>query len=148
MRKDGKEQSQERILAEHLNGLKRKDFCDFDKPHKRAYEIRKMGVQRAKQGERPVEMSLWKRDGCQTESKAFDKSIVARIVCESGLGLLGVRKKHNLIKGQKLAWWRERMGLDSRKSRWDRMMRSKSFRTQEVTEIDRKEVGEAFSSCG
>ena len=42
----------------------------------------------SKQGGRPVEMSLWKRAGCQTESKAFDKSIVERIVQEPGLGLL------------------------------------------------------------
>ena len=36
------------------------------------------------------------------------------------------------------------MELDSRKkSRRDRMMRSKSFETQEVREIDRKEAGES-----
>ena len=35
------------------------------------------------------------------------------------------------------------MELDStKKSRRDRMMRSKSFETQEVREIDRKEAGE------
>ena len=35
------------------------------------------------------------------------------------------------------------MELDSRKkSRWDRMMRSNSFETQEVREIGPKEVGE------
>ena len=28
---------QERILAEHLDGLKRSDFCDFEKPHQRVY---------------------------------------------------------------------------------------------------------------
>ena len=33
-------------------------------------------------------MSLWKRAGCQTESKAFEISIVERIVREPGLGLL------------------------------------------------------------
>ena len=33
-------------------------------------------------------MSLWKRAGCQTKLKAFEKSIVARIVRELGLGLL------------------------------------------------------------
>ena len=32
-------------------------------------------------------MSLWKRAGCQTESKALEKSIVERIVREPGLGL-------------------------------------------------------------
>ena len=35
------------------------------------------------------------------------------------------------------------MELDSRKSRRDRMMRSKSFDTQEVREIGRKEAGES-----
>ena len=31
-----KSTGQERILAEHLDGLERNDFCDFDRPHKRA----------------------------------------------------------------------------------------------------------------
>ena len=36
------------------------------------------------------------------------------------------------------------MELDSRKKRrWDRMMRSNSFDTQEVREIGRKEAGES-----
>ena len=36
------------------------------------------------------------------------------------------------------------MELDSRKkSRWDRMMRTKSFDMQEVREIGRKEAGES-----
>ncbi len=33
-------------------------------------------------------MSLWKRPGLQTESKALEKSIVERIVREAGLDLL------------------------------------------------------------
>ena len=33
-------------------------------------------------------MSIWKKAGCQTESKAFEKSMVERIVQEPGLGLL------------------------------------------------------------
>ena len=33
-------------------------------------------------------MNLWKRAGCQAESKALAKSIVERIVREAGLGLL------------------------------------------------------------
>ena len=36
---------------------------------------------------RPAEISLWKRAGCQTESKALEKSIVERIVRESDLVL-------------------------------------------------------------
>ena len=31
-------QDQEQILAEHLDGLERNGFCDFDKPQKRAYQ--------------------------------------------------------------------------------------------------------------
>ena len=33
-------------------------------------------------------MSLWKRAGCQTESKAFEKSMVESIVGEPSLGVL------------------------------------------------------------
>ena len=33
-------------------------------------------------------MSLWEKTGCQTESKALEKSIVERIVREFGLNLL------------------------------------------------------------
>ena len=36
----------------------------------------------------PAKMSLWKRAGCQTETKAFEKSIVERIVRDPCLGLL------------------------------------------------------------
>ena len=32
-----KYKNQERVLAEHLDGLESNDFCDFDKPRKRAY---------------------------------------------------------------------------------------------------------------
>ena len=58
------------------------------------------------------------------------------------------RKIKNLIKSRpskrKPAWRREKMELDSRKkSRRDRVMRSKSFATQEVREIGRKEAGES-----
>ena len=47
---------------------------------------RKDWVQRAKQGEKPAKISLWKRAGCQTESKALEKS-VDRIVREPNPGL-------------------------------------------------------------
>ena len=36
--KRGKEHGQERIIVEHLDAFKRNDFCDFDKPGKRAYQ--------------------------------------------------------------------------------------------------------------
>ena len=80
---------QERILAEHLHRLKRNDFCHCNKA---CLSERKDWVQRAKQGGRPAEISFWKRAGCQTESKALEKSIVERIVREPGLGLLNSTK--------------------------------------------------------
>ena len=33
-----KVQAQEQILAKHLDGLQRNDFCDFDKQHKCTYQ--------------------------------------------------------------------------------------------------------------
>ena len=63
-----------------------------------------------------------------------------------------VKKKQNLIKC-KPSWaetglaGREKMELDSRKkSRRERMMRSKRFETQKVSEIGRKEAGESRGS--
>ena len=41
-RRERKVQGQERILAEHLDGLKKNDFCDFDKPQKRACQKEKI----------------------------------------------------------------------------------------------------------
>ena len=38
MKREREIQGQERILAEHLDGLERNDFCNFDKPRKRAYQ--------------------------------------------------------------------------------------------------------------
>ena len=60
----------------------------------------------------------------------------------------GLKKEHNLIYSRssraKPARWGERMELDSRKNiRRDRMMRSKSFDTQQVREIDWKKAGES-----
>ena len=40
--KERKKQGQKRILGEHLDGLERKGFCDFDKPRKRAYQNEKI----------------------------------------------------------------------------------------------------------
>ena len=68
-----KARGQERILAEHLDGLERNDFCHFDKPRKRAYQKKKIKPTSKKQGGRPAKTSLWKKAGCQTESKALEK---------------------------------------------------------------------------
>ena len=37
-----KVQGKERILTEHLDRLERNNFCDFDKPRKRAYQKEKI----------------------------------------------------------------------------------------------------------
>ena len=82
-----KVQGQEQILAKHLDGLERNDFCDFEKPRKCACQKGKIESNEQSKEGRPAEITLWKRAGCQTESKAFVKSI-ERIVRELGLGLL------------------------------------------------------------
>ena len=49
-----KVQGQERILAEHLDVLERNDFCDFDKPRKRACQKGKIeSNEQSKQGGQP-----------------------------------------------------------------------------------------------
>ena len=40
--RESKVQGQEQILAEHLDGLERNDFCDFEKLRKRACQKRKI----------------------------------------------------------------------------------------------------------
>ena len=50
MKRGRKEQGQERILAEHLDGLERSGFCNFDKPCKRAYQKGK--IESNEQGEK------------------------------------------------------------------------------------------------
>ena len=63
-------------------------FCDFDKPQKRAYQKGKMeSNEQSKEGDQSKSV-CGKRAGCQTESKAFEKSIVDRIVRDPGLGFL------------------------------------------------------------
>ena len=54
----------------------------------RSAPIRKKRLSPSSKARREAEISLWKRAGCQTESKAFQESIVDRIVREPGLGLL------------------------------------------------------------
>ena len=50
-----KSTGQKQILAEHPDGLEKSEFCD----------LRKRVCQKGK-------VSLWKRAGCQTESKALE----------------------------------------------------------------------------
>ena len=47
MKKD-KSTGQEWILAAHLDGLERNDYCDFEKPHKRVHQKGK--IESNKQG--------------------------------------------------------------------------------------------------
>ena len=56
--------------------------------HHLSTPIRKVRLSPMNQGGRPVEISLWKRAGCQTELKALEKLIVVRVVGEPSLGLL------------------------------------------------------------
>ena len=47
-------QGQEWVLVEHLDGRERNDFCDFDKPHKRAYHKEKIEYnEQSKEGGQP-----------------------------------------------------------------------------------------------
>ena len=77
---------------EHLDELKRNDYCDFEKPHKCAYQKGKIeSNEQSKEGGQPKRV-YGKERGCQTESKVFEKSIVDRIVQEPDLGLLNPSK--------------------------------------------------------
>ena len=77
-------------------------------------------------------MCSWKKAGRQTESKTLENSIVARIV----------RKIKSLIRDRPSRRG-GRMDLDPRKkSSRDRMIHSKSFVTQKVKCISRKEAVE------
>ena len=52
--KKEKSTGQERILEEHLDGIERNDFCDFDKPRKRAYQKKKIkSNEQSKEGGQP-----------------------------------------------------------------------------------------------
>ena len=51
---EGEEDQIARSSAEHLDGLERNDFCDFDKPHKRAYQKEKTeSNEQSKEGGQP-----------------------------------------------------------------------------------------------
>ena len=49
-----KVRGQKRILAKHLDGLERNNFCDFDKPRKRAYQKEEIeSNEQSKEGGQP-----------------------------------------------------------------------------------------------
>ena len=54
MKREKSTEGQEWILVEHLDGLKRNDFCDFDKPRKRSYQKGKIeSNEQSKEGGQP-----------------------------------------------------------------------------------------------
>ena len=62
-----KVQGQERILVEHLDGLERNDFSDFDKPRKRAYQKGMIeSKEQSKEGGRPKQVCGKGRDARQS----------------------------------------------------------------------------------
>ena len=68
MNRERKVQGQERILAEHLDGLERNDFCDFDKPQKRAYQKGKIeSNEQNKEGSQPKSVCGKERDARQSQ---------------------------------------------------------------------------------
>ena len=78
---------QERILAEHIDGLERSDFCDFDKPHQRAYHKEKIeSNEQSKEGASQNE--FMEKSGMPDKVESFRESMVARIVRVPSLGLL------------------------------------------------------------
>ena len=77
---------------EQLDGLKRNDFCDFDKPCKRSYQKGKIeSNDQSKEGGQQKQIGRKRRDARQSQ-KLSKKSIVARIVQEPGLSLLNSSK--------------------------------------------------------
>ena len=87
---DEERKVQERILTEHLDGLEWSGFCDFEQPNKRACQKGKIEPnEQSKEGGQPKKC-LWKKAGCQTESKVLEKLIVERIVREPGLTWLNL----------------------------------------------------------
>ena len=68
LRRERKVQNQERILAEHLDGLKRNDFCDFDRPHKHAYQKGKIkSNEQSKEGGQPKSVCGKGREARQSQ---------------------------------------------------------------------------------
>ena len=67
MKRERKERGQERILVEHLDGLERSSFCDFDKPRKRAYQKGKIeSNELSKEGGQPKSVGEKEPDARQS----------------------------------------------------------------------------------
>ena len=68
MNRERKVQGQERILAEHLDGHETNDFCDFEKPYKRAYQKGKIeSNEQSKEGGQPKWVCGKGRDARQSQ---------------------------------------------------------------------------------
>ena len=69
MKRERKVQGQERILAEHLDRLERNGFCDFERPHKRAYQKGKIeSNEQSKEGGQPKSVCGKEQDARQSQS--------------------------------------------------------------------------------
>ena len=120
-----------RILAEHFNGLERSDFCDFEKPCKRAYQKELSPTSKARK--ETSQNKFVKKDGVPDRGESFRKIDSSENRPRTWPGFVksirnGLKKKQNLIESsrpeRKPAWRGKRTELDSRKkSRRDRMMR-------------------------
>ena len=76
---------------EHLDRLKRSDSCDFEKPRKHIYQKGKIKSNKRSKGGGGGETSgnkFVKKGRVSDKSNALEKSIIAIIVGEPGLGLL------------------------------------------------------------
>ena len=86
-KKREKEQGQEHILVEHLDGLEKNDFVILIN-HASA-PIRRERLSSTSKARREASRNeSWRRAGCQIESKALEISMVERTVREPALGLL------------------------------------------------------------
>ena len=97
-------QGQERILVEHLDGLERNDFCDFDKPRKRACQKGKIeSNERNKKGGQPRQVC--EKGGMPVRVKRFVEINSRQDRPRPRLGFIkpirnGLRKEQNLIESR------------------------------------------------
>ena len=87
----------------HLDGLKRNDFCEFDKPHKRAYQKGKIeSNKQSKEGGQPK--SVYEKSGMPDRCKSFreiDRQDRPRARPGSVKPIRdGLKKEQNLIKSR------------------------------------------------
>ena len=119
---------------------------------------RKERTQRTKQGGNLSERSPWNRAECQTESKGLEESTDAKMVRSGGL-FFGKTSQIDQDRariwsrddppGQKPAWQvKRRWPAPRRKTRRERIKRSKRLEMQEVRETGQKQDGEEAGHPG